>query len=115
MYVNAEFLSDGSIAQSERDELFHEVRSLVHGMSDLIDSLLYLRRPGGGLYPEYESTTLLTQRSVRMVRSILERVMSTLAKKYGGYFETLARDLRTGHDVHNPFDLMGPAVRLYAD
>jgi signal transduction histidine kinase len=69
MYANAEFMSDGSIAQSERDELFLEVRSAVHGMTDLLDSLLLFTRTGGALYWKYESITLLIQRSVRMVRS----------------------------------------------
>jgi signal transduction histidine kinase len=69
MYANAEFMSDGSIAQSERDELFLEVRSAVHGMTDLLDSLLLFTQTGRALYREYESITLLIQRSVRMVRS----------------------------------------------
>lgn len=46
MYANAEFMSDGSIAQSERDELFHEVRSAVRGTSDLLIRFFYLRRHG---------------------------------------------------------------------
>ena len=69
MYANAEFMSEGSIAQSERDELFLEVRSAVQGMTDLLDSLLLFTQTGRALYPEYESITLLIQRSVRMVRS----------------------------------------------
>jgi signal transduction histidine kinase len=69
MYANAEFMSDGSIAQSERDELFLEVRSAAHGMVDLLDSLLLFTQTGRPLYPEYESITLLIQRSVSMVRS----------------------------------------------
>jgi signal transduction histidine kinase len=69
MYANAEFLSDGAIDQSERDELFLEVRSAVQGMTDLLDSLLLFTQTGRALYPEYESIGLLIQRSVRMVHS----------------------------------------------
>lgn len=69
MYANAEFMSDGSIAQSERDELLLGVRCAVHGMTDLLDSLLLFTQTGRTLYPEYKSITLLIQRSVRMVRS----------------------------------------------
>jgi signal transduction histidine kinase len=69
MYANAEFLSDGTIDQSERDELFLEVRSAVQGMTDLLDSLLLFTQTGRALYPEYESIGLLIQRSVRMVHS----------------------------------------------
>jgi signal transduction histidine kinase len=69
MYANAEFMRDASIAQSERDQLLLEVRSAVHGMTDLLDSLLLFTRTGRALYPEYESLALLIQHSVRMVRS----------------------------------------------
>jgi signal transduction histidine kinase len=69
MFANAEFMSDGSIAQSERDELFLEVRSAVHGITDLLDSLLLFTQNGRALCPKYESITLLIRRSVRMVRS----------------------------------------------
>jgi len=69
MYANAEFLSDGAIAQSERDDLFLDVRSAVQGMTDLLDSLLLFTQTGRALYPEYESIALLIQRSVSMVRS----------------------------------------------
>jgi signal transduction histidine kinase len=69
IYANAEFMSDGFIAHSERDELFLEIRSAVHGMTDLFDSLLLFTQTGRALYPEYESITVLIQRSVRMVRS----------------------------------------------
>jgi signal transduction histidine kinase len=69
MYANAEFMSDGSIAQSERDELFLEVRSAVQDMTDLLDLLLLFTQTGRALYPEYESIRLLVQRSIRMVRS----------------------------------------------
>lgn len=69
MYANAEFMSDGGIAQSERDELFLEVRSAVQGMTDLLDSLLLFTQTGRTIYPEYESIALLIQRSVGMVRS----------------------------------------------
>jgi len=69
MYANAEFMNDGAIAQSERDELLLEVRSAVQGMTDLLDSLLLFTRTGRALYPEYESIALLIERSVGMVRS----------------------------------------------
>jgi signal transduction histidine kinase len=68
MYANAEFMSDGSIVQSERDELFLELRSAVHGVIDLLDLLLLFTKTGRALDPEYESITLLIQRSVTRVR-----------------------------------------------
>ncbi|HEY6374563.1 MAG TPA: ATP-binding protein [Edaphobacter sp.] len=69
MYANAEFLSDGTIPQAERDELMRDVQSAVQGMTDLLDSLLLFTQTGRALYPENASLALLIQRSVNMVRS----------------------------------------------
>jgi signal transduction histidine kinase len=69
MYANAEFMSDGTIAQAEREDLLLEVRTAVQGMTDLLDSLLLFTQTGRALHPGYESIALLMQRSVSMVRS----------------------------------------------
>jgi signal transduction histidine kinase len=69
MYANAEFLSDGTIPQAERDELMRDVQSAVQGMTDLLDSLLLFTQTGRALYPENASLELLIQRAVNMVRS----------------------------------------------
>jgi signal transduction histidine kinase len=69
MYANAEFMSEASLPQSERDELFVEVRSAVHGMTDLLDALLLFTRTGRALHPEYESIALVLQRAMGMLRA----------------------------------------------
>ena len=69
MYANAEFMSDGSISQSEREELMMEVQTAVQGMTDLLESLLLFTQTGRALHPEYESVALMIQRAVSMVRS----------------------------------------------
>jgi signal transduction histidine kinase len=69
MYANAEFLSDGTIPQAEREDLMRDVQSAVQGMTDLLDSLLLFTQTGRALYPENASLALLIQRSVNMVRS----------------------------------------------
>lgn len=69
MYANAEFMSDGSISQPEREELMLEVQTAVQGMTDLLDSLLLFTQTGRALHPEFESIALMIQRAVSMVRS----------------------------------------------
>jgi signal transduction histidine kinase len=69
MYANAEFMSDGAISQSEREELLQEVRDAVQGMTDLLDSLLLFTQTGRALHPEYQSIAVILQRAVNMVRS----------------------------------------------
>ena len=69
MYANAEFMSDGNISQSEREELMLEVQTAVQGMTDLLESLLLFTQTGRALHPEYESIALMIQRAMGMVRS----------------------------------------------
>jgi signal transduction histidine kinase len=69
MYANAEFLSNDSLPNAEREELFLEVRSAVQGMTDLLDSLLLFTRTGRALQPAYDSIDGVIQRAVTMVRS----------------------------------------------
>jgi signal transduction histidine kinase len=69
MYANAEFMSDGNISQSEREELMVEVQTAVQGMTDLLESLLLFTQTGRALHPEFESIALMIQRAVSMVRS----------------------------------------------
>jgi len=69
MYANAEFMSDAHLVQTEREELFNEVRSAVKGMTDLLDSLLLFTQTGRALHPEYESVAFMIQRAASLVRS----------------------------------------------
>jgi signal transduction histidine kinase len=69
MYANAEFMSDGSISQLEREELMLEVQTAVQGMTDLLESLLLFTQTGRALHPEYESMAVMIQRATSMVRA----------------------------------------------
>ncbi|HMH15387.1 MAG TPA: HAMP domain-containing sensor histidine kinase [Edaphobacter sp.] len=69
MYANAEFMSEGTIPQSERDDLFLEVRTAVQGMTDLLDSLLLFTQTGRALHPEYQSIDAVVENAASMVRS----------------------------------------------
>ena len=69
VYANAEFMSDGSIPQSEREDLLREVRTAMQGMTDLLDSLLLFTQTGRALYPEYQSLDAIVENAASMVRS----------------------------------------------
>jgi signal transduction histidine kinase len=69
MYANAEFMSNESLPQVEREELFLEVRTAVQGMTDLLDSLLLFTQTGRALQPTQESIAGVIQRAVAMARS----------------------------------------------
>jgi signal transduction histidine kinase len=69
MYANAEFMSDGAIPQSEREDLLLEVRTAVQGMTDLLDSLLLFTQTGRALHPEYQSIDVVVENAANMVRA----------------------------------------------
>ncbi len=69
MYANAEFMSEEKLPQTEREQLFAEVRSAVLGMTELLDSLLLFTQTGRALHPEFESVALILERSLGMLRA----------------------------------------------
>ncbi len=69
VYANAEFLVSSRLSETERNELFEEIRMAVHGTTDLIDSLLVFGRSSAGAP---RSTVLLShvlERAVALVRA----------------------------------------------
>lgn len=68
IYANAEFLSEPSLPQTEREELMSEVHSAVQGMTELLDSLLLFTQTGRALHPSHESMAVVLQRAVSMLR-----------------------------------------------
>lgn len=69
IYANAEFLSSSATGDVERTELFQEVRMAVHGMIDLIDSLLIFSRTGRTIQPRYELLPAIVEHAVMLVGS----------------------------------------------
>jgi signal transduction histidine kinase len=69
MYANAEFMSNESLPQAEREELFDEVKVAVQGMTDLLDSLLLFTQTGRAIQPGYDSIAGVIQHAIAMVRS----------------------------------------------
>lgn len=69
MYANAEFMSNESLPQAEREELFLEVRAAVQGMTDLLDSLLLFTQTGRALHPAQDSIDGVIEHAVSMARS----------------------------------------------
>jgi signal transduction histidine kinase len=69
MYANAEFMSDPSLSQAEREELLSEVSSAVYGMTDLLDSLLLFSQTGRTLRRDIEPMLQILQRAVNMLRA----------------------------------------------
>lgn len=66
--ANSEFLCDGRLTSSQREELYQEVRTGVNQMTDLIDSLLEFARTRESLNPAYCNVEETVQRATQAVR-----------------------------------------------
>jgi signal transduction histidine kinase len=66
--ANSEFLCDGRLTSTQREELYQEVRTGVNQMTDLIDSLLEFARTRESLNPTYASVVETAQRAMQAVR-----------------------------------------------
>lgn len=66
--ANSEFLCDGRLTSTQREELYQEVRTGVNQMTDLIDSLLEFARTRESLNPAYASILETVQRAMQAVR-----------------------------------------------
>jgi signal transduction histidine kinase len=67
--ANAEFLCESHLSQEQREELYQEVRSAVHRMTELIDSLLEFSRTSASLRPTYGNIRTAVDNAIRAVRS----------------------------------------------
>jgi signal transduction histidine kinase len=89
VYANAEFLASPTLPQSERAELFDEIRHAVNGTTDMLDSLLIFSRTGNALQRVQTTMASVVERAVTLVRAHpdAERIAIQLDK---GAFETSA-------------------------
>lgn len=66
--ANSEFLCDGRLTPTQREELYQEVRTGVNQMTDLIDSLLEFARTRESMSPTYANIVETVQRAMQAVR-----------------------------------------------
>jgi signal transduction histidine kinase len=67
VYANSEFLASSPLSESERSEILSDIRTAVHGTTELIESMLIFSRTGAAI-----------RRSHELVASLLERALSLL-------------------------------------
>jgi signal transduction histidine kinase len=80
--ANSEFLCDGRLTSTQREELYQEVRTGVNQMTDLIDSLLEFARTRESLNPAYGSISETVHRAIQAVR-LHPRHQGTLIEVHG--------------------------------
>jgi signal transduction histidine kinase len=67
--ANAEFLCESHLTSEQREELYQEVQTAVHRMTELIDSLLEFSRTSASLRPTYGNIRTAMDNAVRALRS----------------------------------------------
>lgn len=67
--ANAEFLCESNLTQSQREELYKEVRLAVDRMTDLIESLLEFSRTRESLHLVHGNVEEVIEGAVRMIRA----------------------------------------------
>ena len=69
VYANSEFLSSGNLSEEERTEIFGDIRTAVHGTTDMIESLLIFSRTGTSIRKSPELVSSLVDRAVSLLRA----------------------------------------------
>lgn len=83
IYANAEFLASRRLSETERIEIFAEIRAGVHGTTDLIESLLIFSRTGASIRRTPELMATLLERASAIVRAHPDAEHVLLLTHYG--------------------------------
>ena len=90
VYANAEFLASDRLSAKERAEIFADIRTAVHGTTDLIESLLIFSRTGANVRKSPELMAPLVERAAAMIRAHPDAEGVTVVTRYGDPAETEA-------------------------
>ncbi len=88
VYANSEFLVNGRLSPVERAEIFADIRTAVHGTTDLLDSMLIFSRSGNAARRSPELIASLLERTMALVRTHPDAQGVVLSAEYGDPVET---------------------------
>lgn len=90
VYANSEFLASSPLSEQERSEILADIRTAVHGTTELIESMLIFSRTGGGVRRSHELVATLMERALSLLRAHPDASGVQLAATYGDPAETAA-------------------------
>jgi signal transduction histidine kinase len=90
VYANAEFLASAKLSEPERNEIFADIRTAVHGTTELLESLLIFSRTGTAIRRSHELMATLLERAVVLIRAHPDAAGVTLTIKSGDPAKTMA-------------------------
>jgi len=90
VYANSEFLASSPLSETERNEILMDIRTAVHGTTELIESMLIFSRTGAAIRRSHELTSTLLERAITLVRAHPDAVGVTLVANQCDASETAA-------------------------
>lgn len=69
VYANSEFLASSPLSEHERAEILGDIRTAVHGTTELIESMLIFGRTGAAIRRSHELVTTLLERALTLLRA----------------------------------------------
>ena len=69
VYANSEFLASSPLSEQERGEILGDIRTAVHGTTELIESMLIFGRTGAAIRRSHELMTNLLDRALTLLRA----------------------------------------------
>lgn len=69
VYANSEFLASSPLSEQERTEILSDIRTAVHGTTELIESMLIFSRAGAGIRRSHELIAALLERAIALLRA----------------------------------------------
>lgn len=69
VYANSEFLASSPLSEQERIEILSDIKTAVHGTTELIESMLIFSRTGTAIRRSHELVSTLMERAVTLMRA----------------------------------------------
>jgi signal transduction histidine kinase len=69
VYANSEFLASSPLSEHERIEILSDIRTAVHGTTELIESMLIFSRSGAAIRRSHELIAALLERAIALLRA----------------------------------------------
>lgn len=83
VYANSEFLASSPLSESERGEILNDIRTAVHGTTELIESMLIFSRTGAAIRRSHELVASLMERALSLLHAHPDAAGVTLTASYG--------------------------------
>lgn len=88
IYANSEFLAHDTLSVQERKEIFEDIRTAIHGTTEMLESLLIFGRTGERMRTSPELLATLLERAVALVRTHPDGQGVTVTTQYSDPTDT---------------------------